>query len=157
MHGSSMTYPMILHSSTGGYVAIATRGTLDDRENESFEEIDGRIYKAGAIRPLPNSDPFPVDTFPSQIPNIQNVPTPSLANSEFTANLPINTKQFLVRVRDSAGSLRVALASGETDTKYMQVSRGSSLSCTGLNLPGGLALYFKCSKPDQVVEIWSWT
>lgn len=39
-----------------------TRGSLDDRENESFEEVSGRIYKATFTKLDPSQFPIPVDT-----------------------------------------------------------------------------------------------
>ena len=43
-------------------MAIPTRGALDDRENEAFEEVSGRIYKATFARLDPSQFPIPVDT-----------------------------------------------------------------------------------------------
>lgn len=41
-------------------MAIPTRGALDDRENEAFEDISGRIYKAVSINATPGMSPVPV-------------------------------------------------------------------------------------------------
>lgn len=86
-------------------------------------------------------------------PLIYNVSVPT-ADTEVSQLLSSNTKQFTIKVRGNS-TLRLAFASGESDTNYITVTSGASYTADALNFSG--TLYFQTNKASQIVEILEWS
>lgn len=91
----------------------------------------------------------------SKTPTIQTFNITSL--SEQNIVLPVNTKKFLLKVRDYPCSMRVAFEPGDTSVDYLTVPRGCSYSEENLNLTTLYrTIYFTTSKINVIVECVSW-
>lgn len=85
-------------------------------------------------------------------PTIYNV-NATLANTEYSQALSLNTKAIVVRARDMT-TLKIAFVSGDTATNYITVPSGCTYNESNLNFSG--TLYVSSSKAAQVVEILEW-
>ena len=79
-----------------------------------------------------------------------------LANTEYSFSLPAGTKQFEFRSRLGA-KLQIAYTSGDTGSIFKTIWSGCLYSETGLLLTASLDIYVQGSKPNDVLEILSWT
>lgn len=104
------------------------------------------------------ANPFPVtvvSTVSADTPTIANV-SAAAANTEYSYVIPTSSQRFLVRVRDGLAKMNVCFTAGKTGTEYITVNTGSYYETDGLNTLAGMTVYFRVSKPNQVVEIVSW-
>lgn len=76
--------------------------------------------------------------------------------TEYSYALPSNTVRFIVRLRGSNSSLRLAYGAGQTGTTYFTIPQGCSYSEADISPTAGLSLYLRASDSSQVAEILSW-
>ncbi len=104
------------------------------------------------------SGPSPISSVSIQggvTPQIDNVVV-SLANTEVAYLLPVNTKRFLIRNRDTA-TLKVAFTAGTSGTTFLTVYPGTIYKESDLQIPSGFYLYFQTTAASQTIEIVSWS
>jgi len=89
-------------------------------------------------------------------PSIQNV-TILTANIENMIVLPLNTKRFQIRVRDSIAKLQLAYVLGDSSLNYITVPRGCNYSEENLNLTTlSRVLYLQSNKNNTIIECVVW-
>lgn len=111
--------------------------------------------------PISSANPLPIDgnisvtleTTPNN-QSVQNIVVVN-ANTEFTINLPDNTKRYFIRVRNNVAKGRIAFAPTETATKYWTLSRGTIFDSDSLNLPINSNIYMQVDKDNVTVEVLS--
>lgn len=113
----------------------------------------GRAISSSNPLPIDGTIAVTLDTTPDT-QNIQNINVAN-ANTEFSINLPDNTKRYFIRVRDDLAKGRIAFGVGETSTKYWTFTRGTTFDSSALNLPINSTIYMQVNKPDQVIEVIS--
>lgn len=89
-----------------------------------------------------------------QTPTITNV-SASTAGTEYSHTLPIGTKRFILKSRQS-GILRISYTSGGTATNYMTISGGAVYSEDELTLSTTKDIFFRSTKNSDVIEVLSW-
>lgn len=82
-------------------------------------------------------------------PEVLNVSV-TLANTEVSQALPSGCKGFMIRARGNS-VLKLSYAVGESLTNYATISPGSVFSDS--NFYQSQSIYFNTSKPNEVVEI----
>lgn len=87
------------------------------------------------------------------VPFIANVAMPT-AGTEYSYNIPDNTKSLKIRARE-ASSLRIAYTAGGTSTTYFTLSRGATYEISNINSVGN-TIYIQSDKDNQVLEIDGW-
>ena len=117
---------------------------IGDGTNELAVNPDGSINVDAAIHTAGATNPF-----------ILNIPI-LLASTEYSATLPQDTKEFLLRMRDSS-KFKLAYVSGDTAINYITINCGVVYSKGDLSLVAPLTMYFNSSRPSEVVEIIYWT
>lgn len=80
----------------------------------------------------------------------------TLADTEYTYELPAATKQFLLRVRESDASLKLAYVLGDSASTYLTVPRGCFHSQDSLTLNAPLDLYFQTPSASRTLELLYW-
>lgn len=121
---------------------VARRVTLVD---EYGDEIDD-------LNPLPVNDVGSVATIN---PHVMNFSIP-LANTEYQIVLPVKTKWFFLRMRNTSKCF-LAYAAGETLTNFFTLNCGGVYHESELSLAAPLTLFLSCVKPAEIVEIVYWT
>ena len=91
--------------------------------------------------------------FPS-LPTIQNVSVIT-ANTEVSCTLPIDSKRFIVRVREGDTKVRLAFISGGTSTNYFTINPGIVFSEMDVNA-SSVTLYFNTNQAPRTIEVLSW-
>ena len=90
----------------------------------------------------------------STTPIIYNVSAPT-AGTPVSQALSTNTKKILIRVRGNANA-QFTFVSGETNTKFITISRGSAYNESNLNLTS-TTLFIQTDKNSQLIEILEWS
>lgn len=85
-------------------------------------------------------------------PNIQNF-TAILANTEYAINIPLNTNKFMIKTRVDNVIMRIYSTSGSPS--YWTVGFGNFYYISNLD-GSGLTLYIQVSKPNTIIETFSW-
>lgn len=87
--------------------------------------------------------------------------TPTIYNASIIAvdteqsqALPANTKEFLIRSRNK-GTMRIAFASGDTNTDYLTIPAGASYEVK--QFFSNVTIYFQSNKPGDIIEIVAYT
>jgi hypothetical protein len=104
-----------------------------------------------------------VDNETSQM--VEEVKTPTIynvsitaPNTEFSQSLPDKTRKVKVKMRGIGADLKIAWASGESGTTYIQLPRGMVWVEDGLKLATPTSIYFQTpntSTPYAVeIEVW---
>jgi hypothetical protein len=151
--------------NTGSILPQVSTFTIETRSSVFLEESKAliEIENTGSIDPTiiqvstrglpgpPGSGSGAVMTTPD-ISNL-NMPT---ANTEYTFPLPAGTKQFEIRSR-ALGKLQLAFIEGESGSTFVTVWPGNSYREIGLLLSDVLDVYIQSSRPDDILEILSWT
>lgn len=112
---------------------------------------DGSI----AIRVAPGDLSGLADSFLKKTPKITNISALD-KNTEYSHTFQDDTKSFLIQARTST-RIHVSWVSGETDTNYMTIGIGGNYRESGMILPTGSTIYFKCDNDNRTVEIIEWT
>jgi len=81
------------------------------------------------------------------VPVIFNVACP-LANVEYSQTLPADTKGFMIKARKNSS---IKFAYTASFTEWITIDAG--VSYEDKNFYSGQTIYFKNSKPDEVVEV----
>jgi len=76
------------------------------------------------------------------------------ANTEYSQELPDNTKKFLIQCRE-ASDVKVSTTEGESGTNYLTLRSGLSYYEDFIR-PQSLTLYFQCVDPGKTAEIIAW-
>ncbi len=76
-----------------------------------------------------------------------------LASTEYTFDLPVGTRQFLIKLRDTA-VVQFGYVSG---SPYIEIPRGCFLAESDLLLTATTTIYFQSPSANQVAEILVWT
>ena len=77
-----------------------------------------------------------------------------VATTEYSQLIPAGTRQFTISSR-LMGTLRIALNSGETTTKYLTIPAGASKTFKDLAVRG-LTLYVQSDTGSDVMEVECW-
>lgn len=93
-------------------------------------------------------DVFPV--YPSQ-PTVQNI-TVATANTEFPITLPIDSKRFLVKVRESDALMYLSFQAGGN---AIMIRRGVAFVEENIDA-SSLTLYLRVDKAPRTIEVLSW-
>lgn len=88
-------------------------------------------------------------------PTIYNVNL-VLAGNEYSQVLNNAVKKLLIRVRTGDATLRLAFVSGNTNTVYVTVPRGTNYFEENLDL-SGVTIYLQSDVSARVAEILEWT
>ncbi|MCG3175374.1 MAG: hypothetical protein MOGMAGMI_00303 [Candidatus Omnitrophica bacterium] len=88
-------------------------------------------------------------------PKIENIDL-LLANTEYSYTFTQDTKKFKLRIRDGKAKLKIAYNVGESGTDFWTVERGAYLEEGGLDLSGGVTIYFQATHPNTVLELQYW-
>lgn len=87
-------------------------------------------------------------------PTIQNISVTS-ANSEFSYALPIDSKRFLVRVREGDTKVKLSFTSGGTSSDFITISPGVVFSEVDVDA-SMVTLYLNANNAPRVIEVLSW-
>lgn len=137
---------------------VKSRNTIEQREHEDNAaarrvvptDQDGEFFGT-PTNPIYTSTGASV----ADQPDIYNIEA-DVANQEYSQLLPDHTGSILIRVRDGRAKLQLSFNSGETGTKFITVEYGNNFFVSGVDLIGK-SIYFQVNKPDQVVEILTWS
>ena len=77
------------------------------------------------------------------------------ANTEYSYELPANTKKFKVKLRNVGYPLKLAIVEGDSGTTYVNIAQGKSHEQKDIRISNTI-LYFQTTAGSQVVEIISW-
>jgi len=88
---------------------------------------------------------------------IQNIPTPAIADTEFVINLPAKTKRYYIRVRNDEAKGKIAMAITETSSNYWTLTRGTIFDSQAMNIIPSSNIFMSVSKASVVVELISFT
>jgi hypothetical protein len=94
----------------------------------------------------------------ARFPFIFNV-TMTLANTEYSQQLPLETKKFLMKVRTEDSTFRVAWVPGlvaGSVSPFLTVLDGGIYSEDAVTLTNTI-VYFACEDPGKVMEIVAWS
>ena len=112
--------------------------------------------------PWSEANPLPIEGTivvtngePTKI-EMQNIPI-AIANTEFTIDLPDNTKRYQISVRDHKSKGRIAFMPTETVTNYRTHTRGTITDSYNLNLPINSKIYMQIDQVPAVIEVMIWT
>lgn len=86
-------------------------------------------------------------------PTITNL-TLTLANTEYSHTFTSAVQKFLIRAR-GASRLQISFISGNTNTIFTTIPKGTALSVGDLNYAG--TVYIEGNIAGDIVEILSWT
>jgi hypothetical protein len=84
-------------------------------------------------------------------PGIANIET-LLANTEYSYQLPIGTRSFLIKARN--GKMRLSFTSGGTNTTYLTIDAGCNYVVD--NIKTSSIIYFQSTKSNNIIEINTW-
>lgn len=162
--------PPSIGQSTGWFVSEAelvnrlqttTSAVIDSVE---FRDIDIRFQLDGDPVKIVDSEGHELDiqpdgslTFsPSPVTShrIDNIPIVN-ANVEQSFSIPDGTRRLRLSLRGN-GKLQIAYTSGETGTNFITVPPGNVYEEKDISMISKI-LYFRSSKPNEVLEILSWT
>lgn len=79
------------------------------------------------------------------------------SGTEYSYTLPVDCKQFQLKLENGSVPLQVAYVSGESSTNYYTVPRYCFYAESSLNLTNTVTLYFQASLPSQTAELVIWT
>jgi hypothetical protein len=114
----------------------------------------GRYYTD--INPFPIDGTISVEDGSSLVtPIIQNIDI-ALANTEYIAVIGLNTKKFIIKVRDGNSKMRIAYQSGQSGTNFVTIDYGTWYIEENLSLNSNLMVYIQTSKPSQIIELLTW-
>lgn len=140
--------------NTGAHLKINANGSIDVNVQVSAASGDNIAISDGTNSLFINPDgSINVNISPVTTPTIVNI-VATLANTEYSYNLPTNTKKFSLMTRGIAKT-KMAFISGQTSTNYITISPGARHEESGLNLTA-TTVYFQLSKAGETVEILSW-
>lgn len=77
----------------------------------------------------------------------------TLSNTEYSHSVLTGTQSILIRAR-GLSKLQIAFVSGDTNTLFLTIPRGTSLSLPDLSYSG--TIYIEGNVPGEVVEIVEW-
>lgn len=111
--------------------------------------------------PWSDTNPVPVEgtiVTTSNDPTIQRVQNIALtiANQEYTIDLPDGTKRYYLRIRGDMAKGRLAFIPTETATEYTEMTRGNSIDSHFMDLPINSKLYFSADKANMILEVVTW-
>lgn len=86
-------------------------------------------------------------------PTVANVAI-TLANTEYSYELPAGTRTFQFRLRNEESFGQLAIASSQSGTTYIKLGQGETIKEEIKG--GGATLYFRGDNADDVAEILSW-
>lgn len=129
-----------------------TRGALEDREQEAFFEVDGKMHKGVLAQINPSQFPLPVASGGYSDFNVLNISTPVSANTEFTVTIPSTTKFFILRATNN-DKLKLLKTSGGNE---FTIVAGNSLH-QAVMLTSDLDLIFKSNKSSSTIELLTWS
>lgn len=123
---------------------VARRVVLVDKFGEKIDESNPLNVTAN------------VDVGGVVLPLIQNL---SVINSgqEYPISVPITTKRFMIKSRSGNTRIQISYTAGQTNTNFITLSAGSAYTEENLTLIAPLMLYIECNKPNQIIELISWS
>lgn len=89
-------------------------------------------------------------------PTIANIAVP-LANTEYSYLIPASTKSFRISVRGGLAKLQLAFVAGKSNIEFTSIGFGCCYSIENITTSALLTAYFQCSKPNEIVEIITWS
>lgn len=96
---------------------------------------------------------LPISINTAQNPTIINLDMP-IGNSEYSFNLPADTKQFKFRARNR-NKVQYSYAIGETDINYISVMPGFVEEIKNIELSGSTPIYFRATA-SETIELIYW-
>lgn len=87
-------------------------------------------------------------------PAILNFPITD-ANTEYTLNLPVGTKRFILKPRDC--NIKMAFVQGTSGTIFFTLTKGSYWSETSIAEGATVTFYLQSSRPNSMVELILWS
>lgn len=132
-------------------------------QSEHCDDADAKRVKIVDTTgdPITPTNRFPVDAVVSVTPT--NIDTPlianinvALANTEQSYTFPDGTGKISLKVRGFNAILKYAWTLGASGTTFKTVGFGVEEIIDGVYLTGK-TIYFQVSKPNQIVEIQSWS
>lgn len=90
----------------------------------------------------------------SSVPTVTVVSMP-LASTEYSVSIPVNCRQFLVKLRSTA-SLQITYTAGQSATSYITVPRNCFYAESDLKIAGAVTLYFQSPAASQELEVLTW-
>jgi len=124
------------------------------REQAKFKECNGEVAVNTTICQEPGDAlDVSIQGF-GATPAIINQSTGAIA-AEISIVIPTNTTRFLLRSRISA-RVRVAFATGETTTKFLEIKPGTSWVEEGLLLTGPVTIFVASNKLNTPIELLYW-
>jgi len=92
---------------------------------------------------------------PIQTPLIQNIPA-ALTATEYSFTLPVGTKQYLFKPSSSNTTIQFSFQPGQSNINFMTIPAGATYK-ESVNLTSPVTVYFRVSKPGQVIQVLSWS
>lgn len=89
-------------------------------------------------------------------PLITNIPVDN-ADTETPIAIPAATRAFCVRIRGGKARGQISYLAGQTATEFMTLEYGNSYKEENLKLSTILNLYIQTNKPNQVIELLTWS
>jgi len=102
-----------------------------------------------------NDGSINVNVAPVTTPFVQNFNV-ILANTEYSVTLPANTKRFIIKSRSGNPKIQLSYLPGTTSTAYITIRPGVVYAESSVLLTVPTNLYFRSSKPSEVIEVVSW-
>lgn len=96
--------------------------------------------------------------FPTELvqnPTVINESAP-LINTEYNFVFPSGVRRYEVSTRNSS-KLQYSYISGQTATEYATIYPGKELIATDIKPGSPITLYYRVSKPSEILEIVYWT
>ena len=163
---SNLTTPddVPLHAISDGYLDgywAQVDSNLDlhvtTRQNGPWKTstLDGYGNPINSTTDATGSTGLDVVILSPSIPTIQNISV-TTANTELSCTLPIDSKRFIVRVREGDTKVRLAFVLGGTSTNYFTISPGTAFSEMDVNA-SSIILYFNANKAPRTIEVLSWS
>lgn len=81
----------------------------------------------------------------------------TLNNTEYSAVLPIGTRQYMLRLEDGSTKFQVAYEPGESSVNYIPVPRYCFLSESDIILTAPKTIYFQSPLAAQTAVLSIWT
>jgi hypothetical protein len=115
-----------------------------------FNHAEGKFELFNTDINVTVSDGDPVDS-----PFILNIDAAS-SGTEYSFTLPENTKRYEMKLRQSA-TVQYSFVTGQTNTNYITMVRGTVHYEEGLKLSVAKTIYFEVNRDTTVLEVKYWT
>lgn len=158
-------YTVALNAKVVQHEQVRTSIPLDDQNSSSYEREPTLARRVVLVDEYGNlfgtENPVPVigDSSGSEQSTIKNPIISNVsainANQEYSFSIPSATKKFYFKARGMS-KIQFSFLSGNSNTVFCSLSPGETYSEDTLKLDDSLNVYFRTSKPNEIIEIVRW-